>query len=83
MTTELLDAQGQISETKNRFEEATVKPVIKKANPQSAEGPSGLCYSHLQAALYDELGRGSPSVRDACLFQPWFATSTLDMAHER
>ena len=39
----------------NLFEEATVKAVIKKANPQSAAGPSGLRYSHLQAALCDEL----------------------------
>ena len=44
----LLDAQ-------NLFEEVTVKTVIKKVNPQSAEGPSGLRYSHLQAALCDEL----------------------------
>ena len=55
MTSELLDAQGQIPEMKNLFEEATVKAVIKKANPQSLEGPSGLRYSHLQAALCDEL----------------------------
>ena len=39
----------------NLFEEATVKAVIKKATPQSAAGPSGLRYSHLQAALCDEL----------------------------
>ena len=39
----------------NLFEEATVEAVIKKANPQSAAGPSGLRYSHLQAALCDEL----------------------------
>ena len=39
----------------NLFEEATVKYVIKKSNPQSAAGPSGLRYSHLQAALCDEL----------------------------
>ena len=37
------------------LEEATVKAVIKKANPQSAAGPSGLRYSHLQAALCDKL----------------------------
>ena len=55
MTTELFDAQGQIPEMENLFEEATVKAVIKKANPQSAAGPSGLRYSHLQAALCDEL----------------------------
>ena len=39
----------------NLFEEATVKAVVKKVNPQSAAGPSGLRYSHLQAALCDEL----------------------------
>ena len=55
MTSELLDAQGQIPEVENLFEEATVKTVIKKANPQSAAGSSGLLYSHLQAALCDEL----------------------------
>ena len=55
MTSEPLDAQGQIPEVKNLFEEAMVKAVIKKANPQSAAGPSGLCYSHLQAALCDKL----------------------------
>ena len=37
------------------FDEARVKAVIKKANPQSAAGPSGLRHSHLQAALCDEL----------------------------
>ena len=55
MTYELLDAQGQIPEMENLFEEATVKAVIKKANPQSAAGPSGLYYSHLQAAPCNEL----------------------------
>ena len=55
VTSELLDAQGQVPEMENLFEEATVKAVIKKANPQSAAGPSGLRYSHLQAALCDEL----------------------------
>ena len=39
----------------NLFEEATVRAVIKKAVPQSAVGSSGLRYSHLQAALCDEL----------------------------
>ena len=51
----LIDAQGQIPETENLFEEATVKTAIKIANPQSAAGPSGLRYSHLQAALCNEL----------------------------
>ena len=55
VTSEPLVAQGQIPEMENLFEEATVKAVIKKANPQSAAGPSGLRYSHLQAALCDEL----------------------------
>ena len=39
----------------NLFEKATVKAVIKKANPQSEASPIGLRYSHLQAALCDEL----------------------------
>ena len=55
VTSEPLDAQDQIPEIENLFEEAMVKAVIKKANPQSAAGPSGLRYSHLQAALCDEL----------------------------
>ena len=55
MTSEPLVAQGQIPEMENLFEEATVNAVIKKANPQSAAGPSGLRYSHLQTALCDEL----------------------------
>ena len=46
LTSEPLDAQGQIPEMKNLFEEATVTAVIKKANPQSAASPSGLRYSH-------------------------------------
>ena len=37
------------------IEEATVKAVMKKVNPQNAAGPSVLRYSHLQAALCDEL----------------------------
>ena len=55
MTSEPLGAQSQISEMENLFEEATVKAVIRKANPQSAAGPSELRYSHLQATLCDEL----------------------------
>ena len=39
----------------NLFEDATVKAVIRKVNPQSATGPSRLRYSHLRAALCDEL----------------------------
>ena len=42
VTIELLDAQGQIPKVENLFEEATMKAVIKKANPQSAGCPSGL-----------------------------------------
>ena len=55
MTSKLLDAQGQIPEMENLFDEATVKAVIKKAYPQSAAGPFRLRYSHLQAALWNEL----------------------------
>ena len=55
MTSELLDTQGQIPEIENLFEEATVKSVIKAAQPQSAAGSSGLRYSHLQAVPSDEL----------------------------
>ena len=55
VTSELLDAKDQILEMENLFEEATVKVSIKKANPQSATSPSELRYSHLQAALCDEL----------------------------
>ena len=55
MTAELLDAKGQIPAMENLFEEATVKAVIKNANPQSAARPSGLRHSHQQAALCDEL----------------------------
>ena len=55
MTYELLDAQGQMLDMENLIEEATVRAVIKTASPQSAAGPSGLRYSHLQAPLCDEL----------------------------
>ena len=55
VTSELLDAQGQIPEMENLFEEATVKADIKKANPQSAAGSSGLRSSHLLAVLCDVL----------------------------
>ena len=55
VTSEPLNAQGYIPEVENFFEKATVKAVIKKTNPQIAAGPSGLRYSHLQAALCDEL----------------------------
>ena len=55
MTYEPLDAQAQIPEMENLFEEATVKSAIEKANPQSAAGPSGLRYNPLQVTLCDEL----------------------------
>ena len=55
MTYVPLDAQGQIPEVENLFEEATLKAVMKKANQQSAAGPPRLRYSHLQAAMCDEL----------------------------
>ena len=55
VTSDLLDTQGQVPEMENLFKEATVKAVIKKANPQSAACPSRLRYIHLQAALCDEL----------------------------
>ena len=58
MASEPLDAQGQIPEMENLFEEATVKAAIKKVNQQNAAGPSGLRYSHLQTALCDELVEG-------------------------
>ena len=67
----------------NLFEEATVKAVIKKANPQSAAGPSGLRYSHLQAALCDELVEDLAAFATLVFFQPCFASSVLDTAHER
>ena len=47
VTSEPLDAQGQIPEMENLFEKAAVKAVSEKANPQSAVGPSGLRYIHL------------------------------------
>ena len=55
VTTKLLNAQGQIPEMDNLFKEATVKAVITNVNPQNAAGPSELRYSHLRAALCDEL----------------------------
>ena len=55
MTTERLDAQDQIPEMENLFEETTVEYFMKKARPVSAAGPSGLRYSHLQSTLCDEL----------------------------
>ena len=82
VTTELLDAQGQIPEMENLLEEATVKAVIKKANPQNAVVPSGLRYSYLQAALCDELVQDLAAFA-ALVFSSRFAPSILDTAHER
>ena len=67
----MLDAQSQIPEMKDLFDEATVKAVIKKANPQSAAGPSGLRYSHLQAALRNEL------IEDLVMFATSFSSRIL------
>ena len=82
VTSELLDAQGQIPEVENLFEEATVK-AVNKANLQSATGPSGLRYSHLQATLCDELIKDLAAFATLCLSQLCFAPSILDAAHKR
>ena len=55
----------------NLFEKAPLKAIIKKANPQSTTGSSGLCYSHLQAALCDEL------VEDLAAFATLFFSSRV------
>ena len=55
MTAEPLCARGKILDMENLFKEATVISAIKKDNPQSAAGPSGQRYSHLQAALCDKV----------------------------
>ena len=47
--------QGHIQEVEHLFDEATLKATIKKVNPLSVAGPSGLRYSHLQVALCDGL----------------------------
>ena len=66
----LLDAEGQIPEMENLFEEATVIGIIKKGNSQSAAGPSELRFRHLQAALCDELVGGLAAfVTDAFIFR--------------
>ena len=43
VTAKPLDAQGTIPELENLFEEATVKAVMRKANPQSVTGLSIIC----------------------------------------
>ena len=45
--------QGHIQEVEHLFDEATLKAIIEKADPQSAAGPSGLRYSH--HALVEEI----------------------------
>ena len=64
--------QGHIQEVEHLFDEAKLKAIIKKADPQSAAGPSGLRYSHLQAALCDEQVAGNRRVRHACRFSAGF-----------
>ena len=86
---EPLGTQGQIPEMESFFEEATVKCHQERQPTQNAAGTSGLRYSHLQCTLCDELVKdvatfqGCRDVCDACLFQPCFALSILDTAHER
>ena len=47
--------KGISREVGRLFDEAMLKTVINRTNPKSAAGPSGLRYSHLQAALCDGL----------------------------
>ena len=67
--------QEHIQEVKHLFEQATVK-AIKKAYPQNAAGPSGLRYSHIQAALCDELVEEIAEFEDS-------APNILDVAIKR
>ena len=83
VTCELLDAQGQIPEVENLFDEATVRAVIKKANPQSLAGPSGLRCSHLQAALCDELVEDLAAFATLVFSSRVLPLSVTDTAHER
>ena len=83
VTSEPLDAQGQIPEMENIFEEATAKPVIKKTNPQSAEGLSELRYSHLQAAQCDELVEDLAEFGTLVFSSHVLPQSILGTAHER
>ena len=54
-----------------------MKALIKRVNPQTAAGPSGLRYSHLQAALCDDV------VEEMAEFAKQdSAASILDIAHE-
>ena len=83
MTSELLGAQGQIQELENLFEEATVKAVIKKANPQSVAGPLGQRYSHLQTALCDKLVEVLAALTTLVFSSRVLLANVLDTAHER
>ena len=65
----------------NLFEEATVKADIKKADPRSATGPSGLRYSHLQTALCDELIENLAAFA-ALVFSSRVLPHVLDIVHE-
>ena len=83
MTTELLGAPGQTPEMGNLFEEVTVNAVIKEANPQSAAGPSGLRYSHMHAAMCDELVEYLAAFPTLIFSSRVFPQGILNTAHER
>ena len=83
VATELLDVQGQFPEMENLFKEATVKAATKKANPQSATGPCGLRYSHLQAVLGDELVEDLAAFAMLVFSSRVLPPSVLDTAHDR
>ena len=51
VTSEPLDAEGQIPEMENLFEEATVKAVIKKANPQQVRLDYATAICRLRCAM--------------------------------
>ena len=75
--------QGHIQEVEHLFDEATVKAIINKANPQSAAGPSGLRYSHLEAALCDELVKEIAEFATLVFSSRISTRNLLDSAHER
>ena len=47
--------QGYIRQVEEPFSAEDIRASIKKVSPQSAPGPSGLRFSHLQEALDDDL----------------------------
>ena len=47
--------QGIVKPAQDPFNADAIRAAIRKANPQSAPGPSGLRYCHLQDALCDDL----------------------------